>query len=297
MTMSSTPATESFQWRSFSTTDMGEVSTGVEKLGRMGYFAKGLVYAIVGGTTLASTFGMAEKADGSADALRKIGQQPFGKTMLGLLAIALLGYFVWRIVQAVKDTEAAGTNPKGIVKRSGYAISGLAYAGLASVAGSIALGWTSSSGDNGSGGGSAESQVKSSLLQTTWGPTVIAIIGGIVIAVAIYFLYKGITAKFMREYDLAAMSESVRTAALYLGRTGLLMRGVAFALIGWFILQTGLNGGSGDAKFAGISDAINWLSAQPFGPFLVGTVGFGLACFGLHTMLLGYYRRFNVQGV
>ncbi len=276
-----------FEWRSYKTAELGEVAPWVEKLGRAGYFAKGLLYLIVGLSALALPFGMGGESESTSDALRKIGQQPFGRVLLGIMAVALIGYFIWRLVMAVKDTEGAGTDAKGCIKRTGYAISGFVYLGLAFLAGKIAI----TGGD--SGGQSTQEQAKETMLSTTWGQYLYIAIGAVVIGVAMYFIYKGYTAKFMSKYNLAQMSESVRTAALHLGRTGLITRGIAFAIIGWFVVRTGLNGGSG-GDVSGMGDAMDWLGSQPFGPWLVGTVGFGLACFGLHTMLMGWYRRFNV---
>lgn len=285
-------AAPSFRWRSFQLTPMRPVSGGVETLGRAGHFAKGLIYTVVGLTTLASTIGYASDPAGSTDAIRKIGEQPFGRILLALVAIGLFGYVVWRFVQAFKDTEAAGDDAKGLTKRFGYAISGAIYLTLAGLAASLALGWDTASGGN--QGGGAEAQAKASLLSTSGGQWVVGIIGGIVVGVGIYMLVKGWKAKFMEKYDLASMSERTRNIALHVGRTGYLARGLALAIVGGFVVRTAMGGGSG-GEFAGMEDAIAWLGRQPLGPFLVGTVGFGLACFGIHTMLLGYYRRFNVS--
>ena len=278
----------SYQWRSFKTAELGKVSPWVEKLGRAGYFAKGTLYLLVGLSALALPFGMGGDTDGTSDALRKIGQQPFGRVLLGVMALSLIGYFIWRMVMAIQDTEAAGTDAKGCVKRTGYGISGLVYLGLAFLAGKIAVTGVDSGGD------SSKEQAKETMLSTTWGQYLYIAIGVVVIGTALYFVYKGVTAKFMSKYNLAQMSEKVRSAALHLGRTGLITRGIAFGIIGWFVVRTGLNGGSG-GEVAGMGDALDWLGSQPFGPWLVGTVGFGLACFGVHTMLMGWYRRFNVE--
>lgn len=285
-------AASPYRWRSFQLTPMRPVSGGVETLGRAGHFAKGLIYTIVGLTTLASTFGYASDPAGSTDAIRKIGEQPFGRFLLGAMAVGLFGYVVWRFVQAFKDTEAVGDDAKGLAKRFGYAFSGAVYLTLAGLAASLALGLNASSG-GGSGGG-AEEQAKSSLLASPGGPWILGIIGVVVVGVGIYMMVKGWKAKFMEKYDLARMSEKAREVALHVGRTGYLARGLAMAIVGGFVVRTAMGGGRG-GEFAGIEDAIRWLGQQPFGPFLVGTVGFGLACFGVHAMLLGYYRRFNVD--
>jgi len=61
--------------------------------------------------------------------------QPFGKVLLGLVAIGLIGYVLWRFVQAIKDPEKKARTSK-VWHSLGYAVNGLIYAGFSAVAGS-----------------------------------------------------------------------------------------------------------------------------------------------------------------
>lgn len=280
-------------WRNFRARQLPEVAPWVEKLGRAGYFAKGLVYFIIGGLAFRLAIGAGGEITGSRGAIREIGQQPFGRVLLGLMSLGLLGYFVWRLVQAYKDTEGDGSGAKGILKRIGFVISGLSYAALGCFAGSIALGLASSNRGSGSSSNSATNEAKQTLLHSTAGRYALGIVGVIVIGVALYFIYKAFYAKFMEKYPIGRMSETARKAALHLGRTGLTTRGIAFCIVGGFLVESAWNG-TGD-QIQGIADALAVLAAQPFGKFLLGTAGFGLVAFGLHTMMLGWYRRFNIR--
>ena len=51
----------------------------VEKLARLGYAAKGIVYAIVGMLAVQAAFGTGGKTTDSKGALRAIADQPSGK--------------------------------------------------------------------------------------------------------------------------------------------------------------------------------------------------------------------------
>lgn len=274
-------------WHGFETRSMPEVPSWIEPFGRFGHAAKGVVYFVIGFLAFKLAVGAGGEISGSRDAIREIGQQPFGKFLLGLIAVGLLGYTAWRWIQAGKDTEGAGSDAKGICKRTGYAISGLTYLSLGSFAGSLALGMGS-----GSGPGSGNSTT-SSLLDSSWGRVVLGIAGIVTIAVAIYFVYKAYQAKFMTNYDLGKMAEKTRVAALHVGRMGLSTRGIAFAIIGGFILVSAIRG-TADGDVAGMSDALAAIASQPYGKLLIGTTGFGLMCYAVHMFLMARYRKFNV---
>jgi hypothetical protein len=91
------------------------------------------------------------------------------------------------------------------------------------------------------------------------------------------------------------MSETKRKVALYAGRVGLITRGIAFAIIGGFILTSAVRG-TADGEVAGMSDALAAIAAQSYGKILIGITGFGLMCYALHMVMMGIYRRFNVEG-
>ncbi len=281
----SEPTTErtsdSDSWHGYQTKAFPEVPAWIEPLGRAGHMAKGIVYGIIGALAFKLAIGAGGEISGSREAVRAIGEQPFGRVLLGVVAIGLFGYAAWRGVQAAKDTEGAGTNAKGIMKRLGYTFSGIAYLLLGIFAASLALGL--------SGGSSSSS---SSILDSTWGRAVLAIAGAITVGVAGYFVYKAYKAKFMESYDLRRMSETMRTFALHAGRIGLSTRGVAFAIIGGFIFISAVRG-TADGEIAGMSDALAAIAAQSYGKVLLGITGAGLVCYAVHMILMGWYRQFN----
>ena len=128
-----------------------EVGPWVERLGRFGYAAKGVVYGIIGGLAAQAAIGPGGATTDTRGALAWIVQAPFGRFLLGTVAVGLAGYALWRLVQSALDTEDKGTEAGGVLARAGYAVVGVAYAALALSAIGLVLG---SSG--GSDGGSAQ---------------------------------------------------------------------------------------------------------------------------------------------
>jgi hypothetical protein len=77
-------------------------------LAKMGYGARGMVYLTIGGLALLTAFGEGGKTTDSKGAIVEIMQQPFGKVLLTILIIGLLGYVIWRFTQAIKDADGHG---------------------------------------------------------------------------------------------------------------------------------------------------------------------------------------------
>ena len=103
----------------------------IEILARFGYAAKGVVYAIVGILAVRAAFNWGGKVTGSTGAFETIASQPFGKTMLFIVAVGLIGYVIWRFVSAIFDPEHSDDGAKNILRRLSYAVSGLVYGSLA----------------------------------------------------------------------------------------------------------------------------------------------------------------------
>ena len=282
-----TTVSNGISWRGFTAASLPEVPGWVETLGRFGHAAKGLVYFIIGFLAFKLAIGAGGEVSGAKEAIREIGEQPYGRLLLGLTAIGLLGYTLWRMVQAAKDTEGDGHDVEGMVKRTGYVISGVSYAFLGIFAGSLALGIAG--GRGGSGGPTAF------LLESAVGRLVLGAVAAVVIAVGFHFMYKGYKADFMTKYNLGQMSENARTVALRVGRFGMITRGIAVVIIGWFLVRAAYNGAN-QADDAGISGALAAVAAQPYGKVLLAIAGLGLMAYAAHMFLLGWYRRFNVAG-
>ena len=94
-------------------------SPWVERLGRAGLVAKGLLYAVVGILAVQVALGGREESPDKDGALNTIAQQPFGRGLLILLALGLASYALWRLAQGFLDRDNEGEDAKGLAKRGG----------------------------------------------------------------------------------------------------------------------------------------------------------------------------------
>src|SRR4051812_41737566 len=99
-----------------------EAAPWVESLARVGFVAKGLLYATIG--VLAGCAGLGRGGDttDTRGAMASLVSAPFGRTLLILIAIGLIGYSVWRFVEAITDPDRRGNDAKGLAMRTGFFI-------------------------------------------------------------------------------------------------------------------------------------------------------------------------------
>ncbi|HYG09946.1 MAG TPA: DUF1206 domain-containing protein [Pyrinomonadaceae bacterium] len=255
----------------------------VERLARFGYAAKGIVYIVVGALATLAATGMGGETTGTQGAMRSIARQPFGKVMLGIVAFGLIAYVIWRWVQAITDADNKGTKAKGIALRLGYTGSGLVYAGLAYSAGRIVFG-----AEEDGKLGAAESWT-ASVMEYPYGNWLVVLGGLGVIGYGLYQCYKGYTAKFRKRLKVGEMSESGVIWATRSGRFGFIARGVVFGIVGGFLIQAALHYNSSEAK--GLDGALQLLTRQSHGKWLLGLTALGLVAYGLYMLVEARYRR------
>ncbi|MBE9185699.1 DUF1206 domain-containing protein [Microcoleus sp. LEGE 07076] len=255
-----------------------------DRLARLGYAAKGLVYFIVGFLAAQAAFGYGGKTTDTSGALTTIVSQPFGKFLLFLVTIGIVGYVLLRIVQTVLDPEHAGEkmDAKRIATRIGYAFSGLAYAGLAVTAVKLML------GSGGSSGNSTQDWTAWFLSQP-FGQWLVGLGGAVTIGIGFSYIYKAFKGKFRQNFKLHQMSSNEQTWAVRLGRLGIAARGVVFSIIGVFLIEAAKQSDASEAK--GFGEALASLQQQPFGPWILGLVALGLISYGIYSVIEARYRQ------
>jgi hypothetical protein len=257
-------------------------SPWVYRLARLGYAAEGLLYLIVGGAASLAAVNVGGRVRGTRGALDLIVAQPFGRLVVALVAVGLCGYVLRRFVQVFVE-PADGVPPKPIMRtlrRVGFALSGLARVGIALAALRLVLGLAVLS----SGGRRPPRDWMGLLL--TWRPldgwlTLLA--GLVVVAVAVFFFYKGVSRRFTMDLELGRMSGRVGRATLACGVVGYAGRGVGFLITGAFLVYAGWYVEEVEAR--GFGDILRALETQPFGAWVLVAAAVGLTAYGLYLLL------------
>lgn len=265
------------------------VKSWIVPLARFGYAAKGAVYAVVGIVSAWGAFEAGNQTTGSRGALETILEQPFGQILLGIVALGLFGYAVWRFVEAILDTENKGTDWKGIGIRILYAVVGFVYLSLAYSSAKMIFGSNNANSDD----DKAPEEWTALLLSQPLGQFLVAAVGFGFIGYGVYQFYKAYTKKFLEKLKTEEMSKDMQKTGTWLGQIGLTARGIVFSIIGIFLVQAAINYNPDQAT--GLSGALRSLEQQPFGPFILGVVALGLIAYGAYMFVLAYYRRIIID--
>ena len=260
-------------------------SRAMRGLARLGYAAKGVVYIIIGFLAGKLALGQGGEATDQRGALRTIAEQPFGKFLLIVIAIGLLAFGLWSLIQAIYDTEGEGRRAKGIIARIGYAVVGVTYIVLAFGAYQLGVG----SGNGGNSTTSSTQDATAKLLALPLGVPLVVVVGLVVLGIAVYLYARAYRAKFQRRLDLARVNASVRKAMIFLGRLGYAALGVVFTIIGIFLIVAAVQFNPQKAK--GLDAAIGELQKLPLGQLLLGLVALGLLAYGVYSFVEARYRR------
>jgi len=259
----------------------------IERLARFGTIVRGIVYFVPGVLALRLALGTHGSATTQTGAIEMIGHQPFGRALLGAVAVGLAGYSLWGVIRVLLDPLHKGHSPRGLAKRFGFATSALAYASLFVATLRYLLGamghmakpydWTAG------------------LLARPFGAWLVGIVGVCWIAGAgIGEIAKGWRGSFAEDLDLELRSRTERRWAMRLGRVGIVARGVVFAVIG--ILMVGIATHSNPDHAYGMDRALLTLARQPFGRFLLAAAGLGLVTFGVYSAMCARWMRMRFAG-
>lgn len=261
----------------------------VENFAKFGLTAKGVVYCLVGIIAFMAAFelgGQSTESAGKSNILKTIQDLPAGNVILGVVALGLLCYAIWRFIQAVKDTENKGTDAKGVGMRLRYVFSGLVYAALAFLAGRMVLG-----NSGGGSGGDTRETLAAKLLEQPFGQWLVGILAVGIMITGIYQIYYGYSEKYKKKVQSSGLKHEVEHQMIRAGKVGYMARGVVWLVIGYLFLQAALKSSAQQA--GGSSDAFQLIENASYGSFILGAVALGLICYGVFMFMRAKYQPVN----
>ncbi len=256
-------------------------SPAFEALARIGFVARGVIYATIGLLAIQVAIHSSNEKTNQRGAMQTIEKQPFGHGLLVAVAIGLGGYALWRFVQAAYGRGPEGGGDSSASGRIVALASGLSYAAMCALAVAVLLGTSSSSGN-------AHSST-AGVLSWPAGRWIVGAAGVVFIGVALYQGYKGISRKFLEEDKTEKMGPTARRWITVIGVVGHLARMVAFGLIGIFVVRAAVD--YAPKKAVGLDGALAKLAHQTYGTALLFLVAAGLVAFGLYSIADARYRR------
>lgn len=258
-------------------------------LARTGLVAKGISFGLVGALAIKLAVGDGGRATSREGALQELANTSFGKIVLILLACGFAAYALWRFIEAYAERSGADGAAKLWAKRAAYVGRGLVYAGLTYSTTMILVG----------SGGHRSQDAKahhSTAVVLKWpGGTWIAGIAGVVlIGVALWNVYRGLSRKFEDKWRLNRLSPGVRRWGARAGVVGHVARGVVFGLIGIFVVKAALDYNPRDA--IGLDGALQKLAHASYGPWLLGLTAAGLVAYGAFCLVDARLRDVSTNG-
>lgn len=236
----------------------------VENGARLGFVIAGLVHLLIGWIAVQIAWGGdgGEDADQSG-ALEMLAQTPAGPVLLWVAVGGFVLLALWHLTETV-----VGTVHRKWYERLAAAGKAVAYAVLA---------WSAFRVTQRAGQSSEESteSFTATLLDTTGGQILVALLGLGIIGAGLFHVYRGWTQDFTK-----FLESSPGRFILLAGRVGYIAKGIAFTIIGMLFISAAVSDQAGDA--GGMDGALKTVREQPFGPYLLTLVAFGVAAFGIY---------------
>lgn len=194
----------------------------------------------------------------------------------------MLGYALWKAVQAVYGHGPEGGGDSDAKDRVGNAGGAVVYLILFVVAVRIIVG----------SAGSSSGQPKhaaAGVLGWPGGQVLVGIVGVAMIAIAAYQAFDAARVGFADGLKSEEMTDAEFRLFMGLGLMGLIARSLVFGLVGYFLLRAAID--FDPANAVGVNGALAAVDRQPYGPWLLGAVAVGLLTFAGFSLMEARYRR------
>lgn len=246
-----------------------------ERAARMGYIANGVLHATIG--ILAAIIATGGRADADqSGAMRTLADQPFGIILLWVCGIGALLLGLWSLAQCFLPEN----KPKNRLKSAATSVSFLA-AGF--TFGRFAVGEPSDSGKT-------ATSFTGEMMKTGLGRLLLIGLGIGLLAMAGYYIYKGVTQKFLK--DLSGSGNTGASRAIrYSGMVGYPAKGVVLGALGVVFVVATVQRDPEEAS--GIDGALKAIQDQPFGPIALLAIGAGLVCYAIYLVFRARFDRMN----
>ncbi|MDF2456463.1 MAG: hypothetical protein K0R51_2456 [Cytophagaceae bacterium] len=260
-------------------------TTYLKPIAQAGLVAKGIVYTLLGVLTFMAAFhinGKSTRSTDKEDVFAFVYQQTGGQILLGIIALGLFSYCIWRGIQAISDSEHKGNKAKGLLSRARYLLSGLVYGYMAVHVSCMLLSIKSSNSGDG------KQEMAREMMNKPLGQWLVGLSAIILLGVGIYQIYYGLSEKYKKHVEKLGGTKS-KQILWSAGKIGYTARGMVWLMIAWLFAKAAFHENSSEA--GGASKAFGQLHHMTFGPYLLAIMGVGLMCYGMFSFIRARYEN------
>ncbi|MDX6207659.1 MAG: hypothetical protein QOE24_50 [Frankiales bacterium] len=257
----------------------------VDRLGRIGFAARGTTYLLMGWIALQLGLGHHPQAQANQrGAFEELARQSYGSVLLWLMVIGLASYAVFRATNAIWGERGESGGVKKLAKRIGSAVRAVIYAVLAYGAWTV-LQHRHSTAGIGSGAG---------LMKHSYGRWLVAAVGIGLIVGGLALVVVGLTRRFKKTLKMGEMGPRTQKFVVAVGTIGTTARGIVFAVVGWFFVDAAWR--FQPAKAQGLDQSLRQIVRQGGGRTILVALGIGLIMFGVYSWCEARWRRTGKEG-
>lgn len=243
---------------------------------RFGLVAYGLVHLVLAWLALQLALGNRQGRLDRRGAVHQLAEQPFGMAAVLLVAIGMAVLVVWRILEVFVEhgDEDPGERWR---HRAVAAAKGIAYGAIGASAVSVLLGHGSSRPGQEEQGWSAR------MMGWPGGPWIVAGVGVALLGYTVGMCWRGLSGRHREHLDAEGRSGESGSLYLLVGTIGYVAKGLAFGIVGGLFIWAAV---THDPRHSGgLDQALGRLLREPAGPWLLGAIAVGLACYGVFQLV------------
>lgn len=259
----------------------------IEWLARGSYVAKAILYVAIAVFAFEFALGSRGPDPDRKAVLEQLTGHPFGNVLIALMAVALAGHTVWRLIEIWYDPYEKGLGPGGWLYRLNYLLSAITYGSLGITAVKLLTG--------DAGGADNQKQIwVAKLLQFEGGNWVVLLAGIILLTWAGLQVYKGVSGSVYRSLELDGVSPFWRGLLRVCSFVGFVTLGAILAGTGWYLVKGALSGSAEWVK--NMDDLIKALQKFPGGTGLQLAVSVGLMLMAIYMLAMARYFPVKTTG-
>ncbi len=253
------------------------------ELTRSGWVAKAIVYLAMAWGAAVIAIRRPWLGDAEYDTIADVlAGNSITRVLLGMIAFGLVLYIAFRVLSvALIDTD----DMNAWVHRVAYLLSAGSYSIIAWSAAHSAV-----------AGPQPEEQaviekLSRSLLSYNLGRVLVGLGGLVGLATTVYFVYKGVNRRFLKQVRIDDFGPRRRAAVIWTGTIGWIGRALIVGAVSLFVTWAAIDADPGDAR--GFDSSLQRVADNPFGAPAVMAIAIFLAVYALYCLLTASKRQLS----